>query len=165
MVAKWDYCEGKVLDKVSIHYNIGHLMTMEGDTVSPDGKYLVALNKLAIDRFNPVGPLHPQNHQLIDISGDKMELLYDMPLPLGEPHYARGRHQGRQAEAGPCVTSRLEQLTRTRSGSSSTAPVARRPSVTGRRQLVDRGLGTTIRSHITPEIIEAQEGTMKSRST
>ncbi len=87
MVAKWDYCEGKVLDKISIHYNIGHLMTMEGDSVNPDGKYLVAMNKLAIDRFNPVGPLHPQNHQLIDISGDKMQLLYDMPLPLGEPHY------------------------------------------------------------------------------
>ena len=87
MVAKYDYCEGKVLDKLAIHYNIGHLMTMEGDTVNPDGKYLVALNKLAIDRFNPVGPLHPQNHQLIDIGNDKMQLLYDMPLPLGEPHY------------------------------------------------------------------------------
>ncbi len=87
MVTKWDYCEGKVLDQINIHYNIGHLVTMEGDSVSPDGKYLVALNKLAIDRFNPVGPLHPQNHQLIDISGDKMQLLYDMPLPLGEPHY------------------------------------------------------------------------------
>ena len=88
MITKWDYCQGKVLDQLPIHYNVGHLMTMEGDSVSPDGKYLVALNKLAIDRFNPVGPLHPQNHQLIDISGDKMELLYDMPLPLGEPHYA-----------------------------------------------------------------------------
>jgi nitrous-oxide reductase len=85
-VAKYDYCEGKVLDKLSIHYNIGHLMTMEGDTVNPQGKYLVALNKLSIDR-QPVGPLHPQNHQLIDISGDKMQLIYDMPLPLGEPHY------------------------------------------------------------------------------
>jgi nitrous-oxide reductase len=63
-----DYCEGKVLDKISVHYNIGHLMTMEGDSMEPAGKYLVALNKLAIDRFVPVGPLHPQNHQLIDIS-------------------------------------------------------------------------------------------------
>ncbi|HHK40850.1 MAG TPA: Sec-dependent nitrous-oxide reductase, partial [Planctomycetaceae bacterium] len=86
-IAKWDYCKGKVLDKVNIHYNVGHLMAMEGDTAHPDGKYLVSLNKLAIDRFNPVGPLHPQNHQLIDISGDKMQLLYDMPVPLGEPHY------------------------------------------------------------------------------
>ena len=56
-VVKWDYCEGKVLDKIAIHYNIGHLMTMEGDTVHPKGHYLVALNKLAIDRFNPVGPV------------------------------------------------------------------------------------------------------------
>jgi nitrous-oxide reductase len=38
MVGKWDYCKGKVLDKISIHYNIGHLMTMEGDTVYPDVK-------------------------------------------------------------------------------------------------------------------------------
>jgi nitrous-oxide reductase len=86
-VAKWNYCEGKVLDKISVHYNIGHLMTMEGDSTKPAGKYLVALNKLSIDRFVPVGPLQPQNHQLIDISGDKMQLLYDMPIPLGEPHY------------------------------------------------------------------------------
>jgi nitrous-oxide reductase len=77
----------RVLDKISVHYNIGHLMTMEGDSMDPKGRYLVALNKLSIDRFNPVGPLHPQNHQLIDISNDKMQLLYDMPLPLGEPHY------------------------------------------------------------------------------
>ena len=39
-------------------------------------------------RVNPVGPLHPQNHQLLDITGAKMSLLYDMPIPLGEPHYA-----------------------------------------------------------------------------
>jgi nitrous-oxide reductase len=32
-VAKWNYCEGKVLDKISVHYNIGHLMTMEGDSM------------------------------------------------------------------------------------------------------------------------------------
>ena len=40
---------------------------------------MIALNKWSIDRFPPVGTLHPQNFQLIDISGEKMELLADMP--------------------------------------------------------------------------------------
>ena len=152
-VTKWDYCEGKVLDKLSIHYNIGHLMTMEGDSVTPQGKYLVALNKLAIDRFNPVGPLHPQNHQLIDISGDKMELLYDMPIPLGEPHYAVA-----------IKADKLKPIIRYKSGWNTrtderhehrTRPGKERTVRDGNKVTV---YGTTIRSHITPEIIEVNEG-------
>ncbi|MDM8547891.1 Sec-dependent nitrous-oxide reductase [Candidatus Venteria ishoeyi] len=153
MIAKWDYCEGKVLDKVSIHYNVGHLVSMEGDSVSPDGKYLISLNKLAIDRFNPVGPLHPQNHQLIDIKGDKMELLYDMPVPLGEPHYVVA-----------IKADKLKPVIRYKSGWNSRED-KRSPFKTraGREKtVVTPGkvevFGTTIRSHITPEIIEVTEG-------
>ncbi len=158
MVAKWNYCEGKVLDKLSIHYNIGHLMTMEGDSVTPDGKYLVALNKLAIDRFNPVGPLHPQNHQLIDISGAQMQLLYDMPLPLGEPHYAVAikadkLKPGVRYKSG--WDSRTDQASpyRTRAGREKTE---RTCDADGNCRV--EVYGTTIRSHITPEIIQVQEG-------
>ncbi len=86
-VTKWDYINLKVLGHVPSHYNIGHLVAAHGDTKEPQGKYLIALNKLSIDRFNPVGPLHPQNHQLIDITGGEMQIIYDMPLPMGEPHY------------------------------------------------------------------------------
>ena len=158
MVAKWDYCEGKVLDKVSIHYNIGHLMTMEGDTVAPDGKYLVALNKLAIDRFNPVGPLHPQNHQLIDISGDKMVLLYDMPLPLGEPHYVQAI---KADKLKPAI--RYKSGTDSRTGQRSPFKTRAGREKTERNCDADGNCttevwGTVIRSHITPEIIEAQVG-------
>jgi len=87
MVVKWDYLNKKVLDKVSINYNIGHLVSMQGDSIEPAGKYVIALNKLALDRFDPVGPLLPQNHQLIDTTKAKMRVIYDLPLPLGEPHY------------------------------------------------------------------------------
>ncbi|MCP3868566.1 MAG: Sec-dependent nitrous-oxide reductase [Gammaproteobacteria bacterium] len=153
MVTKWDYCEGKVLDQLHIHYNIGHLVAMEGDSVTPDGKYLVSLNKLAIDRFNPVGPLHPQNHQLIDISGDKMQLLYDMPLPLGEPHYVVA-----------IKADKLKPVVRYKSGWNSRTD-ERSPYRTraGREKVVREGdtvhvYGTLIRSHITPEIIEVEEG-------
>jgi len=86
-ITKWDYINLKVLDHVSSHYNVGHLVSAHGDAVDPRGKYLISLNKLSIDRFNPVGPLHPQNHQLIDIDGDRMKILYDLPIPMGEPHY------------------------------------------------------------------------------
>lgn len=152
-VTKWDYCEGKVLDKLSIHYNIGHLMTMEGDSVTPQGKYLVALNKLAIDRFNPVGPLHPQNHQLIDISGDKMELLYDMPIPLGEPHYAVAISADKLK---PIVRYKSGWNTRTdKRHEGRTRPGKERVERDGNKVTV---YGTVIRSHITPEIIEVNEG-------
>ncbi len=153
MVGKWDYCEGKVLDKIAIHYNIGHLVTMEGDSVSPDGKYLVALNKLAIDRFNPVGPLHPQNHQLIDISGDKMELLYDMPLPLGEPHYVVAI---KADKLKPAVRykSGWNSRTNTRSEFKTRAGREKTVKTPGKVEV----WGTTIRSHITPETIEAEVG-------
>lgn len=80
----------KLVDKLSVHYNIGHLVTMEGDTVSPDGKYLVALNKWSIDRFPVVGTLKPQNFQLVDLTGEKMEILSDTPIGIGEPHYTQG---------------------------------------------------------------------------
>ncbi len=87
-ITKWDYINLKVLGSVPSHYNVGHLVAASGDTRKPHGKYLISLNKLSIDRFNPVGPLHPQNHQLIDISGDgDPKVIYDMPLPMGEPHY------------------------------------------------------------------------------
>jgi len=152
-VAKWNYCEGKLLDKISIHYNIGHLMTMEGDTAHPKGHYLVALNKLAIDRFNPVGPLHPQNHQLIDISGDKMELVYDMPVPLGEPHYVTA-----------ISADKLKPLVRYKYGTDSRTETESPYMVRPGSEHIDRSpgkvevFGTVIRSHYTPEIVEAEEG-------
>ncbi len=81
----------QLVQTINAHYNIGHLSCAEGDTTSPDGKYMVALNKWSIDRFFPTGPLLPQNLQLMDIdnTGDNVRLLYDMPIGGGEPHSAQ----------------------------------------------------------------------------
>lgn len=79
--------EKYVLEKIPVAYNIGHLVTAEGDSKSPDGNYLVALNKLSKGRHLSVGPSIPESAQLIDISGEKMKLLYDA-FTEPEPHYA-----------------------------------------------------------------------------
>ncbi|MGG3469396.1 Sec-dependent nitrous-oxide reductase [Neobacillus pocheonensis] len=86
-VVKWDPNTGKTLDRVPVQYSPGHSVAAEGDTVSPDGKYLVALNKIAKDSYLSVGPSHPESMQLIDISG-KMKVIQSAPVNP-EPHYAQ----------------------------------------------------------------------------
>lgn len=40
-----------LVEAIPVHYNVGHIAAAEGDTVSPDGNYLVSLNKWSLDRF------------------------------------------------------------------------------------------------------------------
>ena len=87
-VAKWKLGTWEMVDKIPISYNIGHLATAEGDTVNPDGKYLIALNKLSHGRHMNVGPSQPESSQLRNIGGEKMKLLYDA-FTEPEPHYAQ----------------------------------------------------------------------------
>ncbi len=87
-IAKWKLGTWEVVDKVPMSYSIGHLSAAEGDTVSPDGKYLVGLNKLSHGRHLSVGPSQPESSQLVDISEEKMKLLYDA-FTEPEPHYAQ----------------------------------------------------------------------------
>lgn len=88
-VAKWRLSPPwDVVDTVPVQYNVGHIAAAEGDTEHPQGHWLVALNKLSKDRYLSVGPSKPESLQLIDISGDKMKVVYDAPVDL-EPHYAQ----------------------------------------------------------------------------
>ncbi len=81
----------KLVQKTPVQYNVGHICAAEGDTVSPDGNYLIAMSKWSVDRFLPTGPLLPQNFQLLDIlqAGTAMPVIYDSPIGVGEPHYCQ----------------------------------------------------------------------------
>ena len=144
----------KVVDKIPVHYNIGHLATAQGDTMDPQGKYLIAMNKWSIDRHAKVGPLHPQNFQLIDISGAKMELIADMPIGFGEPHYAQ-LVKAETIKAHEVYAPGVSPATMLHSADSivgsQEARIKRRPGV------VEVWM-SVIRSRFTPDIVQAKVG-------
>ncbi|MBV6324523.1 TAT-dependent nitrous-oxide reductase [Duganella violaceipulchra] len=82
---KGDKTAKYVIDRLDVQYQPGHLNASHSETKAADGKYLAVGCKFSKDRFLPVGPLHPENEQFIDISGEKMVLLADHPV-RGEPH-------------------------------------------------------------------------------
>ncbi|MBI5287578.1 MAG: Sec-dependent nitrous-oxide reductase [Chloroflexi bacterium] len=145
-----------LVDKIPVHYNIGHLAITEGDTVTPDDKYLVALNKWSIDRFLTVGPLHPQNFQLIDLKGggtEKMEMIADMPIGVGEPHYTQ-----------IIKADKLKALDIYPAGTDPTTMTTSTNAIVAGEEKVERN-GNTVevwmsaqRSHFTPDILRVKEG-------
>ena len=158
-VARWklggdDPAAYQLLDKLPVQYNIGHISAAEGDTVSPDGKYLVALNKWAVDRFSPVGPLLPQNEQLLDISGNPMQVIYDMPMGVGEPHYGQMIKMDKLHPWDVYPEVGWDPLTQSPSEFATAA---------GEEKVVRNGNEvevwmTAVRSHLNPERVQIKKG-------
>jgi nitrous-oxide reductase len=146
----------KLVQKTPVQYNIGHLCAAEGDTVSPDGNFLISMSKWSVDRFLPTGPLLPQNFQLLDIAqaGTMMPVIYDSPIGVGEPHYC----QMIKADKLKTWTVYPEVgWDPHKQALSPNAPQKGDEGVTrdGSTALVKM---TAVRSHFFPEHVEVQEG-------
>lgn len=74
-----------VVDKIDVMYQPGHINATHAETIEADGVWMGVGNKFSKDRFLPIGPLHPENDQLLDITGERMVLVHDTPV-RGEPH-------------------------------------------------------------------------------
>ena len=154
-VVKTDEEPFTLIETISTNYNIGHLATAEGDTVSPDDNYMVALNKWSIDRYLTVGPLHPQNFQLIDLKGGlgPMELIADMPIGDAEPHYSQ-----------IIKADKLRPLDLYEPGTNVLTMERSEFAIEAGGEKVERN-GSTVeiwatatRSHFTPDIMRVKEG-------
>jgi nitrous-oxide reductase len=162
-VARWKVGseDGKweLVEKVPIHYNVGHISAAGGDTAEPDGDFLVALNKWSVDRFPPVGPLLPQNLQLMDIREDRpFRPLYDMPMGSGEPHYAQiiKTEKIKAIDAYPQDKEHVGwNAIDNEFHANGTKAGEEKIEVDGNKVTIH---GTVWRSRITPDVVEVNEG-------
>jgi nitrous-oxide reductase len=137
-----------VTDKIPVHYNIGHLVVGGSDTTQPYGKYLVAMNKMSKGRHISVGPSQPEDSQLIDITGAKMEMIYET-FTEPEPHFA----QILKVDA----IKPIEVYPKAENTDPNAVWDAKDTSVTRNGNVVEVKM-IAIRSHFSPDKIEANEG-------
>jgi nitrous-oxide reductase len=144
----------QLVDKVQVHYNIGHLTATEGDTVAADGRYLVALNKWSIDRYPVIGTLKPQSFQLIDLTEDPMQVIVDMPVGFGEPHNAQIIRADRLVHAIDVYEPGTDPLTM----SASEVAVSAGETRIERHGDEVHVYMIAMRSHFNPDIIRVKRG-------
>lgn len=145
-VVKWSLETFEVIDRKPTYYSVGHLMIPGGNSRKPFGKYVLAMNKITKDRYLPVGPEMEHSAQLYDISGEKMELLYDFPTH-GEPHYAAGA----PAELIMKNSKKIYRLEENNHPYGIKTPAESRVERNGNEVHIYM---STIRSHFTPDNIE-----------
>ncbi len=145
-VVKWKVGTWEVIDRKPTYYSVGHLMIPGGNSRKPHGKYAVVMNKITKDRYLPTGPELEHSAQLYDISGDKMELLYDFPTH-GEPHYAAGI----PADMLASNSKKIYRLDENKHPYAVTSPDQARVERNGNEVHIYMSM---IRSHFTPDNIE-----------
>jgi nitrous-oxide reductase len=121
-------------------------MIAGGDSKKPNGKYLVAYNKITKDRFLPTGPELAQSAQLFDISGDKMKLLLDFPT-IGEPHYA-------QAISADLIAKNSRKIYKLEENTNPYVSMGEGKAKVERKGNEIHVYMTAIRSHFNPDNIE-----------
>jgi nitrous-oxide reductase len=153
-IVRWNYNDLKKEGELALTFKPGQLMTPQGMSASPHSNYLTVVDKEGLyENYPSVGPIRPSFQHLIDISSDEMKDLYTMSLPQANIY---GSVAVLRTTIKPII--RYPLGTNTRAGEISNFK-----TVAGQEKIEREGnrvhvFGTLIRSHITPEIVEINEG-------
>jgi nitrous-oxide reductase len=153
-IVRWNYETLNIENELKLSFKPGHLMTPQGNSAEPHSNYLTITNKEALyDNQINIGPTRPSYQHLIDISSDKMRDIYTMSIPQANLY---GSVSVLRTTIKPIIRYPLGTNTRT-------GEISRFMTVAGQERIERQGnrvhiFGTLIRSHITPEIVEVEEG-------
>ncbi len=129
------------------------LMLPGGGTTEVKDQYAVVLNKKPHGRFVSVGPSLSLNPVLVDISSEAMPILYDMAVPQTTALWSIAFD-----------ASQIKTVMRYKPGTNSrTGGMSLLRTIAGQERVVREGnhvhvFASVIRSHITPDLVEVNEG-------
>ncbi len=153
-VVRWNYENLQKEGDVTLTFKPGQLMTPQGASAEPHSNYLTVVDKEGLfDNFANIGPARPSFQHLIDISSDDMTDIYTMSIPQANIY---GSVAVLRTIIKPVIRYPLGTNTRT-------GEISAFKCVAGQEKIEREGnrvhiFGTMIRSHITPEIVEVNEG-------
>lgn len=153
-IVRWNYKTMKKEGELTLDFKPGQLLVPQGMSAAPHSNYLAVVDKEGLYKnFLKTGPVRPSFQHLIDISSDKMTDLYTMSLPQCNMY-------GSVAIARTLVKPIIRYPTGT---NSRTGEISIYKTVAGKEKIERKGnrvhiFGTMIRSHITPEIVEVNQG-------
>lgn len=151
---RWNYETLAVEGSLNLSFKPGQLMTPQGNSAEPHSNYLTVVDKEGLyENMINTGPTRPSYNHLIDISSDEMRDIYTMTIPQANMY---GSVSVLRTTIKPIIRYPLGTNTRT-------GEISRFKTVAGQEKIEREGnrvhiFGTLIRSHITPEIVEVEEG-------
>jgi nitrous-oxide reductase len=154
-IVRFNYENGNKKDEITLKFKPSYLMTPQGMSSEPHSNYLIAVDKEAyLENLPKTGPVRPSIQHLIDISADdNIEDIYTMTLPQANVY-------GNVAILRTTIKPIIRYPTGTNSRTGEPSPFR---ALAGQEKIERQGnrvhvFGTLIRSHITPEIVEVNEG-------
>lgn len=148
---------GKILSKLELNYIPGKIMIPGSDTSSPSEGYAVLTNHSATGRFTNVGPQTAISVQLVDIKAENMMSLYDASIP-----------QATRLAAVALSATLNKPVYKYKIGTDPrTGLISNYKTPSGQEKVIRHGkrvhvYATLIRSHITPDFIEVEQGDIVS---
>lgn len=153
-IVKVDLNQEKIVDQLELGFDPGRIMLPLSDVVSDvPASYLTVANSQPHGRYSATGPNLGWNMLLIDLSSDKMRVLYNQSMSQTN------------ALGGVAMLAKMnETITKYKIGTDPRAGIESPfKTMPGQERVVKEGnrvhmFGTVIRSRITPDYFEVQQG-------
>jgi len=152
-VVRIDLSDKVVKENHELNFTAGKIIIPEADTLKASEKYAIVVNHTPSGRFTNVGPTTGLSAHLMDISEEKMRDLYDSSVPQST------------RLAGVVMSTKINKPvfkykigTNPRTGLTSDYKTSSGQEKIVRENKRVHVYATVIRSHITPDYVEVEQG-------